>query len=91
MSIFSHVLYIYIYMFNYSILDCFVCQYNCADPPSSQVLRRSLGVQILSRVYRQGCLRVQLVSLLCFGRPSHLGIYFSMAFGLLGALSQLFR
>ncbi|KAM3233746.1 putative protein isoform X2 [Capsicum annuum] len=36
------------------------------------VLRHSLGLQILSRVYRQGCLRVQLVSLLCFGRPSHL-------------------
>ncbi|PHU30917.1 Serpin-Z3 [Capsicum chinense] len=36
------------------------------------VLRHSLGVQILSRVYRQGCLRVQLVILLCFRRPSHL-------------------
>ncbi|PHT67141.1 hypothetical protein T459_31566 [Capsicum annuum] len=42
------------------------------DELEKQVLRRSLGVQILSRVYRQGCLRVQLVSLLCFGRPSHL-------------------
>ncbi|PHT77422.1 ABC transporter G family member 26 [Capsicum annuum] len=37
-----------------------------------QLLRRSLGVQILSRVYRQGFLRVQLVSLLCFERPNHL-------------------
>ncbi|KAF3676044.1 hypothetical protein FXO37_05510 [Capsicum annuum] len=37
-----------------------------------QVLRHNLGVQILSRVYRQGCLKVQLASLLCFGRPSHL-------------------
>ncbi|PHT64707.1 hypothetical protein T459_29132 [Capsicum annuum] len=33
----------------------------------------------------------QLVRLLCFGRPSHLVIYFSMAFGLMGSLSQLFR
>ncbi|PHU12903.1 ABC transporter G family member 26 [Capsicum chinense] len=37
-----------------------------------QLLRRSLGVQILNRVYRQGCLRVQLVSLLGFERPNHL-------------------
>ncbi|PHU00814.1 LOB domain-containing protein 16 [Capsicum chinense] len=29
---------------------------------SPQVLRHNLGVQILSRVYRQGCLRVQLAS-----------------------------